>query len=84
MRKVTVLEVNGLKLKGAYGRQTNMEDWQSGKDFKIEGGPYCSIKDLPDMAKEFDVLEFVLLNGDELYTEIISEDLLYLMNGEGA
>ena len=35
----------------AYGRQyatkcAAVADWKSGKDFKIVGGPYCSIRDL--------------------------------------
>lgn len=34
----------------AYGRNYNtaseaLEDWANGKDFKIYGGPYCSIRD---------------------------------------
>ena len=35
----------------AYGRKYNhlidmQKDWDDGKDFKIEGGPYCSIRDI--------------------------------------
>ena len=49
----------GLELKGAYGRETDMEDWENGKDFKITGGPYCSIRDIEEMKKEgFDLIEF--------------------------
>jgi len=85
MKEIIELEVNGLALVGAYGRETNIDDWVNGKDFKIIGGPYCSIKDLPEMAKEFDVLEFLTLNGKVIHTEIISQDLKELMYGsEGA
>lgn len=49
----------GLELRGAYGRETNMQDWLDGKDFKITGGPYCSIRDMEEMKKEgFHLLEF--------------------------
>lgn len=38
-------------LRGAYGRQYETKkqaigDWELGKDFRIKGGPYCSIRDL--------------------------------------
>lgn len=37
----------------AYGRQylnsaAALQDWKAGKDFKILGGPYCSIRDFKD------------------------------------
>ena len=37
-------------VRGAYGRKyvtidAANKDWQSGKDFKILSGPYCSIRD---------------------------------------
>lgn len=35
-----------LPLRGAYGRQTLLADWNAGKDFQIVNGPYCSIRDL--------------------------------------
>ena len=40
-----------LILKGAYGRhyatkEQALTDWKAGKDFKIVGGPYCSIRDV--------------------------------------
>lgn len=42
---------NVLELIPAYGRtysdpKVMMQDWEDGKDFKIVGGPYCSIRDL--------------------------------------
>ncbi len=40
----------------AYGRKYNsieecLKDWNDGKDFRIDGGPYCSIRDLSSMQK---------------------------------
>lgn len=80
-KEVITLEVNGLKLYGAYGREANLKDWLEGLDFRILGGPYCSIRDVPTMAKQFDVLEFISRNGEIIHTEIISEDLIELMGG---
>ena len=42
----------------AYGRVYGSDlecltDWESGKDFKIKGGPYCSIRDFEFMKKDF-------------------------------
>lgn len=55
-----MLELRGLELHGAYGRKTVMKDWTDGKDFKIVGGPYCSIRDLDKIkADGFDILEFI-------------------------
>lgn len=47
-----------LFLTAAYGRKYNTREqalsaWQSGKDFKIEDGPYCSIRDLDLMRQDF-------------------------------
>jgi len=40
-----------LFLTAAYGRKYTsreqaVKDWQAGKDFKIDDGPYCSIRDI--------------------------------------
>lgn len=48
----------------AYGRKYNteadvMHDWISGKDFKISGGPYCSIRDLAAIAMDFSAANIV-------------------------
>lgn len=45
-----------LRLVGAYGRQYTskealIKDWNDGKDFRIVNGPYCSIRDLPEIRK---------------------------------
>jgi hypothetical protein len=42
----------------AYGRKYKtrdqaLSDWQVGKDFQIDGGPYCSIRDLDLMRRQF-------------------------------
>ena len=42
----------------AYGRQYPnksyaLYDWQNGKDFRIEGGPYTSIRDIDELRKQF-------------------------------
>jgi hypothetical protein len=42
----------------AYGRtyrskEAVVKDWQAGKDFLIDGGPYCSIRDLSAMREQF-------------------------------
>jgi len=69
------LNINGLELIGAYGRQTNMQDWRAGKDFRIVGGPYCSRRDVKEMQKEgFQMLEFTL-NGELLERIILDETL---------
>jgi hypothetical protein len=48
-----------LQILPAYGsRYLNSDDmmmaWNSGKDFKIWNGPYCSVRDLPALRKESD------------------------------
>lgn len=46
-----------LILHGAYGRSYNTwedceNDWKDGKDFKIMGGPYCSVRDVDTMRQD--------------------------------
>lgn len=46
-----------LYLQAAYGRYYHtvdqaLQDWISGKDFLITGGPYCSIRDMQLFLKE--------------------------------
>lgn len=48
-----------ITLHGAYGRQypnhlQAKADWVAGKDFKIENGPYCSIRDMPALTRRHD------------------------------
>lgn len=67
--------VKGLELRGAYGRETTLRDWKAGKDFKITGGCYCSIRDKEAMAIDFDVLEFVSRTGKLVFTEVLNSKL---------
>ena len=46
-----------LILTPAYGRKYTTEEavlihWKRGLDFKIDGGPYCSILDIDEMKKQ--------------------------------
>lgn len=38
-----------LGAQAAYGREAKREDWEAGKDFKIVGGPYFSIRDVAQL-----------------------------------
>ncbi len=54
--------MNRIVLQGAYGRNyvdpmQAYADWYAGKDFKIEGGPYCSVRD-EDMLRDMGQLWF--------------------------
>lgn len=60
---------------GAYGREARRSDWAAGKDFKIVGGPYFSIRDIDKLKIDgytgiyFGTMqncEFVYLFGEEL------------------
>ena len=49
-------------LRPAYGRKYKtkkemLDDWDGGKDFKILGGPYCSIRDLKSLLDDFRLIE---------------------------
>jgi hypothetical protein len=51
----------------AYGRAysdvaSTIKDWEAGKDFKIYGMGYCSIRDLESMKKDVDKIVFVVHN----------------------
>jgi len=46
-----------LILKPAYGRTyatkaQMMKDWDDGRDFRVEGGPYCSVRDLEQLKSD--------------------------------
>lgn len=56
----------------AYGRRLStphqtLEDWKTGKDFRISGGPYTSIRDIDALKREFDR---ILLLTDKQYENI--------------
>lgn len=71
-----VRTVKGLELKGAYGRETSMDDWRAGKDFKITGGPYCSNRDIAAMKSEgFEMLEFISRDGSLLERIFLNTEL---------
>ena len=57
-----------LQLVGAYGRKATQADWEEGKDFKIKGGSYCSIRDV-ERIKEHGYTEVELYEGEELVYE---------------
>ena len=57
-----------LFLTAAYGRKYTsreqaVKDWQAGKDFKIDDGPYCSIRDIELMRKEFSNIYIIYERG---------------------
>jgi len=65
-----------IKLVPAYGRnyQTEAEalkDWNAGKDFKIAGGPYCSIRDARGLKIVGDKLAFLGSTGNLLSTLVL-------------
>ena len=62
--------MKSLELHGCYGRDTNMTDWAEGKDFKILGGPYCSIRDLDIMIRD-GWEELVFVNRAGLLVDVI-------------
>jgi hypothetical protein len=68
-----------LYLTGAYGRDYNTPegaraDWHAGKDFRITGGPYCSVRDKALLfEKGFGAI--VVLNrstGRQVYAETLA------------
>jgi hypothetical protein len=83
MSIVVATVVNSLELRGASVSPTKMEDWRSGKDFQIVGGPYCSNRDLTGMKEMgFDILEFTNHDGT-LVERIVINDALELLVSEG-
>ena len=56
---------------GAYGRvytskEKMLADWNTGKDFKICNGPYCSIRDIGMMMRLNDTFELMLNTGEKI------------------
>lgn len=56
MHKDLIPFLNRVYLVPAYGRtysspEAVLEHWHAGKDFKIDGGPYCSIRDRQGIAE---------------------------------
>lgn len=55
----------------AYGRRylsidAALKDWNAGKDFLILGGPYCSIRDIELLQKEY-AAGMLYINGQSQY-----------------
>jgi hypothetical protein len=55
-------------LVGAYGRsyvskKDAIKDWEAGKDFRIQGGPYCSNRDYSKLYEVFDAVKISTLQG---------------------
>ena len=44
---ITLLPAYGRKYKN---KEAALKDWNAGKDFKVAGGSYCSIRDLKHMS----------------------------------
>jgi len=58
----------------AYGRsystvEAATADWEAGKDFRLERGPYCSIRDIDALRDEFSSIHFRI--GPDYYSEAI-------------
>jgi len=58
-------------LSPAYGKtyrtlEQLIQGWRDGHDFKIGGGPYCSIRDIEELKKQFDKIE-IIYTGCENY-----------------
>ena len=57
------MKICNIILVPAYGRSYTSKkavlvDWETGKDFKIESGPYTSVKDKESLEKEFGTIIF--------------------------
>ena len=50
-----------LCLTGAYGREANEYDWETGSDFQIVSGPYCSIRDSEAIKADNGGVKFLLM-----------------------
>jgi hypothetical protein len=64
-----------LCLTGAYGREANEYDWETGSDFQIVSGPYCSIRNCAaikaDNGSDSMQLVFVNARGSVLFIKDI-------------
>lgn len=81
-----LITTRGLELRGAYGREASLKDWEDGKDFYVVGahGAYCSIRDVEEVKKEgFDLLEFRKWDGTYVDTIVLNPLLKGLVSGPG-
>lgn len=60
-----------LIVQGAYGREAKREDWEQGEDFKIVRGPYFSIRDKEQLAREYSEIVFMSSKGTVLFREVL-------------
>lgn len=72
--------MNTIILLPAYGRKYHsladaMLDWLNGKDFKIENGPYCSVRNVSHMAMRYTRI-MIRLDSGEPVTLVDSRTLL--------
>ncbi len=62
------IHMNGnLLITGAYGRDASVDDFLKGKDFKIVGGPYMSIRDVRDILDGSNIIAAITNNGEPLF-----------------
>ena len=47
LTQITLLPAYGRKYES---KESALKDWNAGKDFKILGGPYCSIRDIKHLS----------------------------------
>lgn len=65
-------------------KEETISAWEAGKDFKIVGGPYCSIRDLTQLQKDFDIIELKWLDNNghsqyhNIYTNVLSGVTTYV------
>jgi hypothetical protein len=52
------MQKDAILVTGAYGREANLVDWESGLDFKVVYGPYFSIRDIALIAENHSAIEF--------------------------
>lgn len=57
MREYVLLPAYGRKYKSV---ADTVADWEAGKDFKIYGRGYCSIRDFEAMKKDVDRIVFIV------------------------
>lgn len=66
--------MNPIYVKPAYGRsyhnvQDARKDWDSGEDFRIENGPYCSVRDFNRLLDIVVLIQPFLVEKDHIYLQ---------------
>ena len=59
---------------GAYGRESNIDDWNDGRDFSMDGntGPYFSIRDVKALqANGYTEIQFLCKRGWVKFAEVL-------------